>query len=159
LNVYPGTPGFPGSGRAWSIHPHELDFDPEGAIMPEETPSNQIQPPAPQSGLSDSAAAGLSYITFIPAIIFLATAPYNRSANVRFHAWQSIFLTIAYVVIRVGLIILGHIPFMGLLLIPVSILIGLGFFVLWLIVMIKAFNGQRFKIPVIGDFAEKQANS
>lgn len=127
--------------------------------MPEETPSNQIQPPAPQSGLSDSAAAGLAYITFIPAIIFLATAPYNKSANVRFHSWQSIFLTIGYVVIRIGLIILGHMPFIGLLLIPVSLLIGLGFFILWLIVMIKAFNGQRFKIPVIGDFAEKQANS
>jgi len=39
-----------------------------------------------------------------------------------------------------------------------SPLVGLAFFILWLIVMIKAFNGQRFKIPVVGDFAEKQAN-
>jgi uncharacterized membrane protein len=36
--------------------------------------------------------------------------------------------------------------------------VGLAFFILWLIVMIKAFNGQRFKIPVVGDLAEKQAN-
>ena len=127
--------------------------------MPEETPSNQIQPPAPQSGLSDSAAAGLSYITFIPAIIFLATAPYNKSANVRFHSWQSIFLTIASIVVWAGFLVLGYMPFIGLLLAFVQILINLGFFILWLIVMIKAFNGQRFKIPVIGDFAEKQANS
>ena len=115
--------------------------------MPEETP---------QTGLSESATCGLAYITFIPAIIFLATAPYNKNANVRFHSWQSIFLTIAYVAVRIGLMILGHLPFIGLLLIPVSLLVGLGFFILWLIVMIKAFNGQRFKIPVIGDFAEKQ---
>ncbi len=127
--------------------------------MPEEIQPNPIQPPAAQSGLSDSAAAGIAYITFIPAVIFLATAPYNQSANVRFHSWQSIFLTLAYIVVRVGLIVLGHMPFIGLLLIPVSLLIGLGFFILWLIVMIKAFNGQRFKIPVIGDLAEKQANS
>jgi len=133
--------------------------------VPEETPFTPIQPPAPQppqappSGLSDSATCGIAYITFIPAIIFLATDPYKQSANVRFHSWQSIFLTLAYIVVRIGLMILGHIPFLFLLLLPVSMLIGLGFFVLWLIVMIKAFNGQRFKIPVVGDFAEKQANS
>jgi uncharacterized membrane protein len=34
----------------------------------------------------------------------------------------------------------------------------LAIFILWIIVLIKAFNGQRFKIPVIGDLAEKQAN-
>ena len=138
--------------------------------MPDEIPFTPIQPstppppvppapPASQSGLSDSAASGLAYITFIPAIIFLATDPYRQSANVRFHSWQSIFLTIAYIAIRVGFMILGHMPFMGLLFAFVSMLIGLGFFILWLIVMIKAFNGQRFKIPVIGDLAEKQANS
>ena len=127
--------------------------------MPEETPTTPPQPPAAQSGLSESATCGIAYITFIPAIIFLMTDPYKQNANVRFHSWQSIFLTIAYIVIRVGLIVLGHIPFLFLLLIPVSLLIGLAFFVLWLIVMIQAFNGKRFKIPVIGDFAEKQANS
>jgi uncharacterized membrane protein len=37
-------------------------------------------------------------------------------------------------------------------------LVGLGFFILWIVVLIKAFNGQRFKVPVVGDFAEKQAN-
>ena len=124
--------------------------------MPEETPTNPIQPQPVQSGLSESATCGLAYITFIPAIIFLATAPYNRSANVRFHCWQSIFLTVAYIVVKVGLMIMGRMPFIGLLFGLVSLLIGLGFFILWLIVMIKAFNGQRFKIPVIGDFAEKQ---
>lgn len=127
--------------------------------MPEETPTNPVQPPAAQSGLSDSATCGLAYITFIPAIIFLATAPYNKSANVRFHSWQLIFLTLAYIVVHVGFFVLDRIPFIGLMMIPVRLLIGLGFFILWLIVMIKAFNGQRFKIPVVGDFAEKQANS
>ena len=62
--------------------------------MPEETV---------QTGLSDNAAGGLAYVTIIPAIIFLAIAPYNRSSFVRFHAWQSIFLTIFYIVIDVAL--------------------------------------------------------
>jgi uncharacterized membrane protein len=117
--------------------------------MPEETP---------QTGLSDTAASGLAYITFIPAIIFLMVPPYNQKPVVRFHSWQSIFLTIAYIVVHIALLIVGKIPFIGLITIPLGMLVGLGFFILWLIVMIKAFNGQLFKIPVIGDFAEKQAN-
>jgi uncharacterized membrane protein len=117
--------------------------------VPEETP---------QTGLSDNAASGIAYITFIPAIIFLATAPYNQKPLIRFHSWQSIFLTLAYIVVHVGFFIIDRIPFFGLLMFPLRMLVGLGFFILWLIVIIKTFNGQMFKIPVIGDFAEKQAN-
>ena len=113
----------------------------------------------PQTGLSDDAASGLAYITFIPAIIFLATAPYNQKRLIRFHSWQSIFLTIAWFVVVVGLHIISMVPFLGLIVIPIRMLVGLGFFILWLIVVIKTFNGQMFKIPVIGDFAEKQAGN
>jgi uncharacterized membrane protein len=125
-------------------------FNPEGATVPDQTP---------QTGLSDDAASGIAYITFIPAIIFLATAPYNQKRLIRFHSWQSIFLTVAYVVVQIALTILGHIPFLGLIFGFVGMLIGLGFFILWLIVLIKTFNGQMFKIPVIGDFADKQAGN
>jgi uncharacterized membrane protein len=110
-----------------------------------------------QTGLSDNAASGLAYVTIIPAIIFLAVAPYNRNSLVRFHSWQSIFFTIACIVIDVALTILGHMPFMGLMALFIWPLVGLAFFVIWIILMIKAFNGQRFKLPVIGDLAEKQA--
>ncbi len=115
--------------------------------------------PTPQTGLSDNAASGIAYITFIPAIIFLATAPYNQKPLIRFHSWQSIFLTVAYIVVQIALTILGHIPFLGLIFGFVGMLVGLGFFILWLIVLIKTFNGQMFKIPVIGDYAQKQAGS
>jgi uncharacterized membrane protein len=117
--------------------------------MPDETP---------QTGLSDNAASGLAYITIIPAIIFLIVPPYNQKPLVRFHAWQSIFLFIAWIVIDIGLHFVGRILIFGCFAGIVSLLVGLGLFILWLIVLIKAFNGQRFKIPVIGDLAEKQAN-
>jgi len=111
----------------------------------------------PQSGLSDSAASGLAYITVIPAIVFLIVAPYNTNPGVRFHSWQSIFLAIAWFVADVALVIVGRVPIFGWITWILGPLLGLGFFILWIIVVIKAFNGQRFKIPVIGDFAEKQA--
>jgi uncharacterized membrane protein len=113
----------------------------------------------PQTGLSDTAAGGLAYITIIPAIIFLVTAPYNQKPLIRFHSWQSIFLAIAWFIVHIGLFIVGRMPFAGWFMFFLSPLVSLGFFILWIIVLIKAFNGQRFKIPVIGDFAERQANS
>ena len=124
--------------------------------MSDETPL--ISPTPQQSGLSDNAASGIAYLTFIPAIIFLATAPYNQKPLIRFHSWQSIFLCVAYIVIQIGLSILGHIPILGLIFGVVGFLVWVGFFILWLITIIKTFNGQMFKIPVIGDFAQKQAD-
>ena len=111
-----------------------------------------------QSGLSDNAAGGLAYVTVIPAIVFLIIEPFNKIPYVRFHSWQSIFMAIAWVVVEVGLTVLGRIPGLGLLTFIIGPLVGLCFLILWIIVLINAFNGKRFKVPVIGDLAEKQAN-
>ena len=106
---------------------------------------------AQSSGLSETAAGAIAYITIIPAIIFLAMEPYNRSSFVRFHSWQSIFLGIAAIAID---IVLTFIPIVGWILLPI---VGLGFLILWVIVIIKASKGERFKVPFIGNFAEQQA--
>lgn len=109
------------------------------------------------TGLSEDAASGLAYFTLVPAIVFLIVAPYNQSAKVRFHAWQSIFLAAAMLVIYAGLSIVGLIPLVNFIDIVLLPIVGIGFFVLWIITMLQAFQGRRFKIPVIGDYAEKQA--
>jgi uncharacterized membrane protein len=111
--------------------------------VPEETPQN---------GLSESAASGLAYMTFIPAIIFLVVAPYNQSANVRFHCWQSIFLGVGAFVIG----FINIIPILGQLIFLIAMV---GIFILWIMCVIKAFGGQRFVIPVIGPLAAKQAGA
>jgi uncharacterized membrane protein len=104
-----------------------------------------------QGGLSENAAGAIAYITVIPAILFLAMEPYNRSSFIRFHAWQSIFLGVAAIAVH---LILGVIPVIGwILLLPA----GLGFLVLWVIVIMKASKGERYKLPFIGNFAEQQA--
>jgi uncharacterized membrane protein len=119
--------------------------------------------PSGQSGLSDTAAGGLAYLTFIPAIIFLVMEPYNRNPFIKFHSWQSILLTaawVAWVLIRLVLAIALHvIPGFGLMMFFIGIVVGLGFFILWLVAIIQAFNGKKFSIPVISAIAEKQANS
>jgi uncharacterized membrane protein len=111
-----------------------------------------------QTGLSDNAAGGLAYVTIIPAIVFLIVAPYNRISYVRFHSWQSIFLAIAWFVVDIAIMILDRMPFFGWAALFMWPLVGLAFFILWIVVLIKAFNGERFKLPILGDLAEKQAN-
>lgn len=106
---------------------------------------------APAAGLQDNVAGMLSYF-LIPAIIFLVMEPYNRNRFIRFHAFQGIFYSIAWFVAGV---IAGFLPILNLLLIP---LVGLAFLIGWVILAVKAFQGQKFKLPVIGELAEKQAN-
>jgi uncharacterized membrane protein len=107
--------------------------------------------------MADNVAGMLAYVTFIPAIIFLVTPPYNQSRFVRFHSYQSIFLFVAVVAIQVALSVLTVVPFLIFITAPLHMLVALGAFILWIILLLKANQGQMFKVPVIGDLAEKQA--
>lgn len=110
-------------------------------------------------GLTDNVAGMLAYITIIPAIIFLVMEPYNKSRFIRFHSFQCIFFWVALVVLYIALSIVGFIPFMIFIILPLHMLIWLGSLAIWIVLLIKANQGQMFKLPVIGDIAEKQANA
>lgn len=101
----------------------------------------------------------LAYVTVIPAIIFLVMEPYNKSRFIRFHAFQSIFFAVAWTAIWIGLSFVGMVPVLGWLTILIWPLLGLGGLVIWIILLLKANQGQMFKLPVIGDMAEKQAGA
>jgi uncharacterized membrane protein len=103
-------------------------------------------------GLQDNVAGMLAYFTIIPAILFLVMEPYNKNKFVRFHSFQCLFLWAALFVLQV----LNIIPILGQIII---LLVSLGAFILWIVLVIKAYQGQKFKIPFIGDFAEQQANA
>lgn len=107
------------------------------------------------SGLADNTAGMLAYITIIPAIVLLLIEPYSRNRFVRFHAWQSIFFNIAWWVIWIGLHIVLHFP-LGFLTVLIWPIVWLGGFIVWLVLVIKANQGQMWKLPVVGDMAEKQ---
>jgi uncharacterized membrane protein len=114
---------------------------------------------AAAGGLTDNVAGMLAYVTIIPAIIFLIVEPYNRSRFVRFHAFQSIFFAVAWTALWIALSFVAHIPFLGWLTILIWPLVGLAGLVIWLVLLLKANQGQMWKLPVIGDMAEKQAGA
>jgi uncharacterized membrane protein len=110
--------------------------------------------------LSDNIAGALCYLVgIITGIIFLVLAPFNQSKFVRFHAFQSIFFNLGMIVIWIVYgIITSMMPFsIAMILGGLSLLISLGSLVLWIFLMYKAYNNERFKLPIVGDLAEKQA--
>jgi uncharacterized membrane protein len=135
---------------------------PVGAAAPPPI-ATAIPSAASSSGLSDNAAAAIAYLTIIPAILFLILEPYNRIPLVRFHSFQCIGLCIAAFVLQIAIVIgeatLHFIPLSWIIFSVVHAIIALGLFIAWLIAIIKASRGEWYKLPLIGDFAEKQARS
>lgn len=125
------------------------------AVAPAEITPNPA-PVTSTSGLSENVASALCYVLgFITGILFLVIEPYNRNRNIRFHAFQSIFLSVAVIVISIILSSLFVFAFgMWWML---FLLFRLACFILWLYMMWKAYNNQKVVLPVIGPIAERQA--
>ena len=108
-----------------------------------------------EAGEQDSA-----HITFIPAVIFVLIEPFKRDRFIRFHSFQSIFLAVATIVIAIALRILYSIltlvPVVGYLMAWLAVAVAvLGWGILWLVLLVKALQGQSIRLPVIGSLAEK----
>ena len=100
------------------------------------------------SGMNQNVAGLLCYVAgWITGLIFFLIEKENRF--VRFHAMQSI---ITFGSLTVLFIVLGMIPFLNLVLVPILAILQL---ILWIVLMVKAYQGQLFKLPIIGDMAEK----
>jgi uncharacterized membrane protein len=105
------------------------------------------------TGLDANIAGMLAYFV-IPAFIFLVMKETSRF--VRFHSMQAIILWVGSILLSIVMSVFGRIPFIGLLIIPISMLVFFGIFLVWIFCMFKAFQGEEFKLPVIGDIAAQQ---
>jgi uncharacterized membrane protein len=130
---------------------------PTGTVQ--STSSASFDKPIPSNG-----AAALAYLVgFITGIIFLVIEPYRRDSYVRFHAFQSIFLSVVYIAFFMlwgaisGTLFFVSLGFLWSLLLLLWALLRLAFFLLWLFMMYKAYNNERFMLPFIGPLAAKQA--
>ena len=102
------------------------------------------------TGLAENVAGLLCYVLgWISGLVFFLIEKENKF--VRFHALQSI---IVFGVLTLASIVIGWIPFIGWV---INSLIGVLAFVLWIVLMIKAYQGEKFKLPWAGDLAEKNA--
>jgi uncharacterized membrane protein len=117
-------------------------------------PGYAPQPAA--GGLQDNAASALCYLFgFVTGILFLLLEPYSKNRNIRFHAFQAIFMSATFFVLYWIIAFLGAFTYgVGFILLP---LVGLSYLGLLIFMMYKAYNNQRVMLPVLGDIALKQA--
>ena len=111
------------------------------------------------SGLQENVAGLLCYVLgWITGLIFFLIEKNNKF--VRFHAMQSMILFGALFVLQIvvgilmTLLVIVHLGILIPLLSLVNTLVFIGSFILWIILMVKASQGEKFKLPVIGDLAE-----
>ena len=130
-------------------------------------PPVQSAPGKSSTGLDENIAALLSYVFgWISGLVFFLIEKDSRL--VRFHAMQSLLLQVfiailaivIWVVLFIFLLIASQIS--GLLSTLVTIIatliwvvLGIAFLIGWIMCLVKAYQGQYFKLPVIGNFAEK----
>jgi uncharacterized membrane protein len=106
-------------------------------------------PPSPSGGIEQNVAGALAYFVIV-AIVWLVLEPYNKN---RFHSIQAIGLAVVFTGLS---IVLSAIPILGWIVLLFLPILG---FVVWVICFVKAFQNEMFKLPIIGDFAEKQADA
>jgi uncharacterized membrane protein len=119
--------------------------------------------PAASSGLAPNVAGALAYVTVIPAILFLVMEPYNKDKFIKFHSFQCLFFAGAWIALSIVMMIVGFIlaliPIVGWILdLLLWMALGFGGLIVAILCIYKAYNGQKFMLPVIGKFADQQAS-
>jgi len=162
-STYTPYGGYRGAATAQPLEaPNDLQANsPESYYPPSEGGYQQPYPAPPASSISPyektsmgmraRTAGWLSYLGgWVTGLIFLLLERENRF--VRFHAMQSLIFFGAMGIVTT---VFGHIPLLA------SIGAGLGFvsFICWMVLMVAAARGKYYKLPIIGDYAEKWANS
>ncbi len=111
--------------------------------------------------MADNVAGMLCYaLGFITGIIFLVLEPYNKNKLIRFHAFQSIFMSVAAIAVRIvlGIVFTALWSVSGLFLgLAIFSLFSLACFILWLYMLISTYQGKTVVLPVIGPLAQQQA--
>lgn len=138
---------------------------PGGTAPTDVPPQPSTRPPAaPLSlpGLDENVASALCYLALVlTGVLFLFLEPYSRNKTIRFHAFQAIFVWIGIMVADLGVrIVFGNIldgPHTYWLMDLIWSVFGLGVLALWLMLMYRAYNGERWVAPVVGEMAERFA--
>lgn len=119
---------------------------------------------ATHAPMASNVAGLLTYVLgFITGIVFLVLDPYKNNRYVRFHAFQSIFFSVAlvafWIVWSVVSTVLGFasLGVLGLAMAVLGLMIALGTLAYWVFLMYRAYRGDLYRIPYVGGLAAKQA--
>lgn len=130
----------------------------------EKTAQKKEAAPVSSGAGDDSKLFGaLCYIIGILVPLFVLFTEKKNDKFLSFHAWQSLLLTVVWVVLWFGLgavtvvlsfVTMGFGGLVGCLFLPLALVA----FIVIVFLAYKAYMGEKFKLPILGDFAEKQAS-
>jgi len=105
----------------------------------------------------------LAYAGLLPALILLAIPALRRNPFIRFHCWQAVFFSGSSILLGLALrllfVLFSMLPVVGFLLAWLSLGIGaLGIVTLWVVLVVKAVQGQHYELPLIGPLAAEVAS-
>ena len=103
---------------------------------------------------ADRAIAAIAYFTFVPAVLILLLPAYRSHRFVRFHAWQSVLLWGVFFVLTLAALFLSNVA-AAMVFLLFGILASLAMFFLWMVLTFKAWEGERFELPLFGELAAK----
>ena len=106
-------------------------------------------------GMDGKTIAIISYLTIIGWVIAYVMNSNNKSQIAIYHIRQSLFLMLAGIVLYTIQTMLLLIPFLGWLIALLSIPIGIGLLILWILGLIAAINGEEKPMPLIGEKAQE----
>jgi len=102
----------------------------------------------------DRAAAAAAYFVLLPAVVLLLVPAFRANRFVRFHAWQSVLLWGAFFVLTLAALLLSNLA-AALLFLLFGILTALAMFFVWIVLTAKAWQGERFELPLFGTLAAR----
>ena len=103
---------------------------------------------------ADRALAALAYLTFVPAAVLLVLPGSRHSTFVRFHAWQSVLLWIAFFLLTIVSLVLSNVT-AAIAFLLLGIIASLAMFFLWVVLSLKAWQGELFELPLFGMLATR----
>jgi uncharacterized membrane protein len=103
---------------------------------------------------AERAVAAGSYFTLVPAAVFLVLPQYRTNRFVRFHAWQSLLLWALFLVLTAVALVLSNVA-AAIIFLVLGIIVSLAMFFLWLVLTLKAWQGERFSLPLFGNLATR----
>ncbi|HLO07311.1 MAG TPA: hypothetical protein VK198_11760 [Terriglobales bacterium] len=139
------------------VSPTAVEGPAAGAVM---SPPGKTEPKM----MDTNVVAALTYLAgFLTGIIFLVLDPYKSNSFVRFHAFQSIFVNVAWIAFWIIWMILSAVltPLMagvfGLIALPLMLICTLAGVGIWIFLMFQAYQQKLFKLPIVGKFAAERA--
>ncbi len=103
---------------------------------------------------ADRAVAALAYLTFVAGAVILFLPAFRSQRFVRFHAWQSVLLWGVFFVLTIAALLLSNVA-AAMLFLLFGILASLAMLFLWIVLSLKAWQGERFELPLFGELAAR----